>query len=182
MTKLRRWFAIAISGILILVCSSLNSGCWKIPAREGAITTIGNMEVGNLKELQPEAGIDAVSIGFHVWSDPAGWQGLALVVVSDAVGSGGAGGNGGHHASPDGRRVEWKFQTRDGKTGSATINDKTYDLAQGSLFLVSTTGADIRVLQLDRDLLKVKKEDIQSLVLGDKDIPAFFANADQQST
>ena len=58
----------------------------------------------------------------------------------------------------DGRKGEWRceIQDSDGKTGKLTIDDKAYDLADGSLFLVSTGAKGPQVTQLKRDLSGVR--------------------------
>jgi hypothetical protein len=59
---------------------------------------------------------------------------------------------------PDGRQGEWRceIQDGDGTTGKLTIDGKAYDLADGSLFLVSTRDKGPQVTQLKRDLSGVR--------------------------
>jgi hypothetical protein len=53
---------------------------------------------------------------------------------------------------PSHRRVKWRAKSPDGKTGTLVINEETYDLSKGTLFLASTEGGQTRVTQLDKDL------------------------------
>lgn len=59
---------------------------------------------------------------------------------------------------PDGRKGEWRceIQDSDGKTGELTIDGKAYDLAEGSLFLVSTGAEGPQVTQLKREVSGVR--------------------------
>jgi len=74
-------------------------------------------------------------------------QGLAIMIWHDLDSSSnhGSGSTGdpiyrltGYASSLDGRRVEWKVQTADGKTAQFWIDDVGYDLANGALFAVTT--------------------------------------------
>lgn len=68
--------------------------------------------------------------------------------------------NGGTFVVLDGRKIAWhcEIEDKDGKTGRAEIDSKEYDLAGGTLLLVSTRGKDIRVTQLKRDLSGVSPD------------------------
>lgn len=112
---------------------------------------------------------------------------MVVTVWSDCAHIGGAGGgNDGlrseHHgemSGPDGRRVSWKCETPDGKTGAVRINAATYDLAKGPVFLVSTKGGETQVVQLQRDLSKLApgQPSLEKLAKDDPDIAAFLAKA-----
>jgi len=58
----------------------------------------------------------------------------------------------------DGRKDQWRceLQDSDGTTGTCTLGGKTYDLADGSLFLVSTGAKGPQVTQLKRDVSGVR--------------------------
>lgn len=89
-------------------------------------------------------------------------EGLTILLIDD-IGAGhessGSGstegsiwrGQGGAVAA-DGRDVSWRVETADGKTASFFINRQAYDLAQGTLFLIRTTGGRASVIQQKRDL------------------------------
>ena len=121
-------------------------------------------------------------------------EGMAYVVWTDrTAGWGGAGGaeRTGDKARAeyravqtpsDGPRVEFQYEmneTAAGREGKITINGTTYDLAKGSLFLVSTKGPEPEVVQLDRDTLKLKpgKEALEELAKNDPEVTAFFTKA-----
>lgn len=142
------------------------------------------------KELQPEAALDEAQASFACWGDPTSGWGFACVILSDVVGSaknnvrnsGSRGKLTGEQTSADGRKLEWYCETSDGKTGSVKINGQAYELGQGSLFLVATKGAELRVLQLKRDTLSLKvgndpKDGLERLIRGDEEIGPFFAKA-----
>jgi hypothetical protein len=72
-------------------------------------------------------------------------------------------------------------------SGHCTINDKTHDLQNGSLFLVSGASAEIRVKQLSRNLNAVRDAlaptfDREKLIVfgkSDPEITAFFSNTEK---
>ncbi len=139
-----------------------------------------------LPEVKPyaEAPLVRAQAGTATWG-----QDLVFVVMSDLPGGSSAGssiGEGkpnamfqGSHGSLDDRHIKWNCVTPDGKTGRITINGKEYDLEQGGLFLVSSKGVEIRVLQLRRDLSKARAEteSLQRWILADPAVMPFFANA-----
>jgi hypothetical protein len=176
-----------------LACALVPTGCGKrtltLPPPSAEGISGGNWGIP-LKEWKPEAGLDEAQAAFVTWGDPGAppgsSRGLACVILTDVVGSEGVGfhtgGISGHHFANDGRTVLWLCETTDGKTGIVTINDQKHDLAQGSLFLVSTRGGELRVLQLKRDTLKLKAEDVpkeslETLIRSDEEIGPFFAKA-----
>jgi len=55
----------------------------------------------------------------------------------------------------DGRSLAWELQTADGKTGKVQIDGIRYDLAAGTLFIVTTQDGTRAVRQLSRDLSAV---------------------------
>jgi len=133
------------------------------------------------KETIP--GIDHASITCGLWSD-----GRIAVVVWTDVSSGGSSflppittkAEGfvfeGHHRGPDGRHIDCRCATKDGRAGAVTINDKTFDLAHGILFLVSTISGETQVRQLKRDTLKLEGENLMDLAKNDQEIRNFFAS------
>jgi hypothetical protein len=91
---------------------------------------------------------------------------ISLLVWSDLIDQGGSSSEGGlfgsiaegFSSSADGRRVDWKWKSPKEKGGDFQINGMPHDLANGTLFLVSTKGGQIRVTQLDVDLSKVQSD------------------------
>jgi hypothetical protein len=83
----------------------------------------------------------------------------------------------GYIGSNNGRKVEFHCRTKDGKSGPVQIHDATYDLANGGLFLVSTTGDEVRVKQLKRDMRSQKfdQESLAAFGKGDAEVVEFFA-------
>ena len=84
-------------------------------------------------------------------------------------------------ASRDGCQVTWEWATRDGRTGTVTINGAKYDPAAGRVFLVSTRGGQVQVRQVLRDLSEVQAEQESFLDLADSDpeIAQFVAAASE---
>ena len=125
-------------------------------------------------------GIDhaAVHIGLYanspalvVWSDGQGggfnvsWDRTRKVVHYE-----------GTFTSRRGRNVAVHCYTGDGKTGPVTIGDETFELGNGSLFLVASSGTKTVVKQLRRDLSKLgsDSEEFRANAMADSEIKAFF--------
>jgi hypothetical protein len=116
----------------------------------------------------------------------ANWDGrMALVILCDfsAGRRGGSSGDGdgrfhGYSESTTGRRVEWSWETVDGKSGTVVINGQKYDRSDGGLFLVYTKGEKLRIVQLKRDFEGDEKT-LDKLAATDPDIEQFVAEAAQ---
>jgi hypothetical protein len=79
----------------------------------------------------------------------------------------------------DGCHLSWQWETRDGTAGAVTINGKKYNTTAGALFLVSTQGGAIQVLQLQHDLSGLKPEEASfaRLAQEDTDVARFVREA-----
>ena len=113
------------------------------------------------------------------------YLGTAFVIWSDATGGGGGSstenaegikGRGNLHTR-DQRRVEFRVESKDGKTGQAMINGAVFELADGSLFLVAAEGEQSRVKQLKRNMadLKFDRKSLEAFGRNDPDIADFFS-------
>ena len=161
----------------------LVSGCGRTPGPaspdvggpSGIITWSSSAGKGN-----PLPGIDQGSV-YHL--------GTAFVLWSDAPGGGGGSSSSsvqgvkcqGSLLARDRRRVEFRCETRDAKTGQVTIDGVTYDLTDGNLFLVSTASDRPQVKQLKRGLteLKFERESLEAFGKNDPDIAGFFTKAEK---
>ena len=181
-----RFFVLLVAAAGLLTAAGCSNKPPPSPASSNSIGG-GQYEWHSFKELKPEAGLDEAQASFGTWGNAASGSGLAFVILSDVVGPSkvetkSSGKISGQQRSTDGRQVDWQCDTSDGKTGTVTLNGQVYDLAQGSLFLVSTKGTEARMLQLKRDTMKLKvgndpKVTLESLIKGDEEIGPFFANA-----
>jgi len=85
-------------------------------------------------------------------------QGIHVAIIDNLVPDGKGGYradfycNEGSHADPHGARYKWRLDTADGKTATFRINDKEYDLTEGSLFIITAENDKANVHQLRRDL------------------------------
>jgi hypothetical protein len=105
-------------------------------------------------------------------------EGLAVMIWHDLAGEGtghSAGSNAGRTTiergavrSADGRSLTWELHTADGRTGEIQIAGARYDLAAGTLFVVTTEQGTPQVRQLVRDL--------SALPLGRDEVVAFASN------
>jgi hypothetical protein len=117
-------------------------------------------------------------------------RGLALVIWWDSDGasesaseSGPFGSNAwGAFTPAKGKKITWEWKGAREKGGDFTLNGKPYDLAKGTLLLVSTKGGDIRVTQLDVDLSQIKPNEkgLQGLAKKHDKLAKFIAEASAQ--
>jgi hypothetical protein len=78
----------------------------------------------------------------------------------------------GSHPLPDGGRVKWTCETKDGREFSRiTIGSVPYDLENGRLFLLSREAGMLKVLQLETGPTQPSGSGGQELVQLEKDHP-----------
>ena len=77
----------------------------------------------------------------------------------------------------DGPEVTWEWVTRDGRTGTVTINGTTYDAVAGRVFLISTRDGEVRAQQVRQDLsgAQAQRASFLALVDGNPEIARFVA-------
>jgi hypothetical protein len=117
-------------------------------------------------------------------------KGLALVIWWDSDGpgesaseSGPLGSNAwGAFTPAKGMKITWEWKGAREKGGDFKINGKPYDLAKGTLLLVSTKGGQVRVTQLDVDLSKVEPnaKGFRGLAKKHEKLAKFIADASDQ--
>jgi hypothetical protein len=138
----------------------------------GATNPVPGIDEGSMSFVTMNAG-PPEGVSFVVWSD--------LSNGADGHGSAstpGASYEGAHHAN-DGRRVVFRAETADGKSGSITIAGTDYDLAKGSLFLVAGHDDPPRVVQVAFDLSGFPRQDnLTEFAKSTASIRDFFANRD----
>ena len=115
-------------------------------------------------------------IGLVIWSDVNG--GVGQSSESDLFQSSAAG----FFSSADGRRVDWTWKAPKEKGGDFQINGIPHDLANGTLFLVSTKDGQVRVTQLDVDLSKIQsdKQGFEAFAKNQPKVAQFIAEAARQ--
>lgn len=81
----------------------------------------------------------------------------------------------GQAESQDGHRFDWHLQTTDRGSAEFTIDDTSYDLSAGTLFIVTTTNGKTCVKQLRRDLsgIRPNRESCLAVALRDRDMASF---------
>lgn len=116
-------------------------------------------------------------------------EGLRILIWFDVAGEVSGSGSGstsdpvyrvaGRASASDGRRIDWRVETADGRTATFSIDGRSYDLSKGVLFLVRTKGGDLQVQQLDRDLSAVgpTNESCEAFAETDPDISRFIREA-----
>ena len=117
-------------------------------------------------------------------------RGLALVIWWDSGGPSESGSESGLFGSnawgtftpAKGKKITWEWKGAREKGGDFKINGKPYDLAKGTLLLVSTKGGEVRVTQLDVDLSKVEPNEkgFQGLAKKHEKLAKFIADASRQ--
>jgi hypothetical protein len=81
-----------------------------------------------------------------------------------------------HGVSIGNHTFELRLETNDGKTAQFSINGNQFDLVDGGLFIVTSSGEDTSVRQLVRDLSEVQAnaESVTEFGLSDPDIQEFI--------
>ena len=84
-------------------------------------------------------------------------EGLLISIVDDSQGAHHNAGSGssedpvwrgqGNITGRNGQDITWRVETTDGKTGQFFIDEQAYDLTQGTLFLIKTSGESTQVMQ-----------------------------------
>ncbi len=124
--------------------------------------------------------VAATSYGYGRWGD-----GVAIAVWADTDGGLGAGGGTsagtaryhGFMTAPTGERIDWVCETAEAGRGKVVVNGTEYDLAKGSLFLVSVTDGAVRQLRRDLSHVTPSAEGLKALARDDPDVAAFVAAA-----
>jgi hypothetical protein len=118
-------------------------------------------------------------------------EGLTFLWVDDLSGTGDSSRTGessgdfyydaGSAWNDDGARYEWRLDTPDGKTATFRINDKEYDISQGTLFVIKAKGDKVEVHQLNRDLsaLPIDGPAIHEFLKNDAEVRKIFGVKDQ---
>ncbi len=127
--------------------------------------------------------VDGAAYSYHYWE-----EGLAILIWHDlSYGGEGCSGTGSTEDpvyrlecdvnSTDGRGFNWKAHTSDGVTADMWIEDQSFDLSKGTMFLVSTEDDGFQVEQLQRDFseLEASVEAISALAAGNPDVADFIA-------
>lgn len=92
------------------------------------------------------------------------WQnGLTVVLFDDLEGEHKSSGSGstedptwrgkGVARAVDGREVNWRVETTAGNTSAIFIDEQSYDLRQGTLFLIRTRGGETQIIQQPLNLV-----------------------------
>ena len=137
-----------------------------VPGLDEALVTLVTLKAG------PPGGLP-----FAVWSDlPNETSGQGEGSVHGAFYDG-------HHRAMDGRRVDFRAKTADGKVGSITIAGVDYDFAKGQLFLVSARQEPVQVTQISFDLNGFTNADaLKGLAKSNPQIRGFFENSKKDNT
>ena len=165
-----RLAALALMVILIVAAATACTGRSTPP---GANKYLGSFEQGGYLFLRWQEGLEVM-----IWHDIAG----SAVAHSAGSTEDRVYAERGSAQSADGRSFEWELQTTDGKMGQVRIGSSSYDLAAGTLFIVTTSGGTTDVRQFDRDLSAVPLDHDGILAFAEKDPDlAAFLNADVRS-
>ncbi|MFC1705607.1 hypothetical protein ACFL59_02150 [Planctomycetota bacterium] len=173
--------------VLAAALATLLAGC--VGGSSGTVgTRSGDINWWTSSE-DPVPGIDSgqVTIATLMQGAP---EGVAVAFWSDLWKSSSGNGHGeaklsyyqGAHEA-DGRRVEFRSETRDGQSVTVTIAGRSYDRKNGSLFLISALGGTTQVQQLTVDLASFPREDegVRKLAASNPDIAGFFRGAKEKA-
>lgn len=169
---------------LIVLCCVIATGCHRDEMEPNTLPDAGG-ESGTIVwkfTADPQPGIERASV-FHM--------GKRFVLWSDLSRGGGGGTTTNVHGlscngrlrGDEGVSVPFECKSPDGKTGTAVIDGRTFDLADGGLFLVAAEDGTPRIKQLKRDLESVpfSINGLQKFAREDKEIAGFFAEAEVPS-
>ena len=164
--------SVAIVGCLALVAIVIF--LWDQPYINGG----GGLSLGQTSIQYLQSGNE---ISLVIWADNTGAS------ESGSESSLTSGRASGFFSSPDGRRIAWEWNNPKPKGGDFQIDGTPYDLANGTLLLVSTKGGKVRVTQLDVDLSKVQfksvreaEEAFQGIAKNEPRVAKFIAEVSQQ--
>lgn len=127
--------------------------------------------------------VQAAGCTFLVWK-----EGLRLMLWVDMTGDSGTNSSSsssdplfrqtGYAQAADGRRVEWQLATADGQTATFSIGNQPFALAQGTLFLITTTSGSPQVQQLKYDLapLRLDPSSCESVATNNAEVKRFIAH------
>jgi hypothetical protein len=164
--------------VMVLLFAPLLTGCGSNSPPALGVRSAGWSQFTADKPTVPGIDHAAIHIGLYanspalvVWSDGqdgsynASWDRTRNAVHYE-----------GTFTSRGGRNVAVHCYTSDGRTGPVTIGDETFELSDGSLFLVATDGTKAVVKQLRRDLSKLgsDSEEFRANAMADSEIKAFF--------
>ena len=165
------WVIILLFAPLLTGCGSDSPPGWGVRTVDWSQLTADKPTVPGIDHAAVHIGLYANSPVLVVWSDGQGgslnasWDRSRKAVHYE-----------GAITSRRGRNVAVQCYTSDGKTGSVTIGDETFELGSGSLFLVASSGTKTVVKQVRRDLSKLgsDSEGFQTNAMADAEIKAFF--------
>jgi hypothetical protein len=120
---------------------------------------------------------------------------IVLLIWNDAPGPVGSGGESnlftssakGFFTSAGGKRIDWEWKAAKERGGDFQIDGKPFDLANGTLLLVSTKGGQVSVTQLAVDLSEVKansseesRRAFEGIAKNEPRVAKFIAEASQK--
>jgi hypothetical protein len=141
-------------------------------------TGSGGMSMGETNVSYVHSGDRIVLL---IWNDapgPSGSESESVFFTSSAKG---------FFTSAAGKRINWEWKAPKERGGDFQIDGKPFDLADGTLLLVSTKGGQVRVTQLDVDLSKVQatssgetRKAFEGIAKNEPRIAKFIAEASQK--
>jgi hypothetical protein len=167
-TRKGRWIIrVAHLALLVVLVTTGMAACGSSSAPPGANKALGSVAQGGYLFLRWQEGLEVM-----IWHDLSG-EGTA---ASAGFATGRLYSERGAARSADGRSLAWEVQTRDGTMGEVHIGGGRYDLAAGTLFIVTTQDGPMAVRQLHRDLSAVPldHDGILAFARNDPDLAAFL--------
>jgi hypothetical protein len=166
--------------VVVSACYCL-VGCTPQPP-PAAEPGVGGWSWNIFKSLNPEAGDGGVGASWGSWNKK-----FVFLILTET----GTQANSRIHAAgppteyrvalelPKGQKDELRVNTPDGKTGTLVHGEQSYDLTQGSVFILlpEKEGGPVQVRQLRRDLSDLPANDVgvATLLRGDQEIGRIFA-------
>lgn len=166
------------TGIVVFSAFCCLAGCNSRPpaSPKGADASFGWTWYA-FKELKSEAGDGGVSAWWGSWKKKFVYVILADPAISITTDINASGARTEYQVDltlPNGQKAELRIETADGKTGSAVYDRRSYDLAQGPVFVLLAKSETIEMLQLQRDISDGIVS-LQKLLQDDQEIARIFA-------
>jgi hypothetical protein len=173
------WKATVILVVLSVCCST---GC---ESRPSTLSTDADADFGGwswdaLKPANAESGDVAVSATWGSWKKKFVYVILADPTATATTKISTSGAQTRYEVDltlPNRRTAEVRIETADGKTGGAVLAGQSYDLARGSVFVVSLKGETVELIQLKHDISDEAAglPGVVKLVRNDPDLVRMFA-------
>jgi hypothetical protein len=163
------FFSILTTALVLRACLAIAglAGCAPRITAPAADVAAGAIEGTGYRFLRWKEGL-----AIMIWYDFRGDSGSSSTSNGGGLGAPSTYTIHGYAESEDGGRFEWEVETSDGETARFRLDGESYDLSEGTLFIVRMEHGRADVIQLERDLSGVEPNhaSIVAFARGDADL------------